>query len=248
MAEVELDRQDGVAVITLNAPTRRNALTVESALALIEIVEEVNRDTAIGSAILRASGDAFCAGADLALLRGAGAQPHTPESFSSLSTIYEAFLSVGRLKVPTIAVVHGSAVGAGLNLALATHVRLVTEATRLISGFARIGLHPGGGHFALLARAASRDAVAASALFSAEISGRRAVELGLAWALLEPEDIDAYAHDLARAAAADPALSRQMVQVFEIELGPPALPWSAAVHAERASQIWSFGRAGVPSR
>jgi len=55
--------------------------------------------------------------------------------------------------MPVIAAVRGAAVGAGYNLMLAADLRIVAEDARLISGFLRIGLHPGGGHFALLADA-----------------------------------------------------------------------------------------------
>ena len=65
---------------------------------------------------------------------------------------------VGELAPPTIAAIRGGAVGAGLNLALATDLRVVAEDAALLSGFIPIGLHPGGGHTALLGRLGSREA------------------------------------------------------------------------------------------
>ena len=99
--------------------------------------------------------------------------------------------------MPTIAAVLGAAVGAGINLMLATDLRIVAEDARLISGFLRIGLHPGGGHFGLLAGRAGAEAAAAAGIFGEEISGVRAVQLGLAWEALPAEQVEQRAAELA---------------------------------------------------
>src|SRR5260370_41114670 len=85
------------------------------------------------------------------------------------------------MEVPAVAAVRGAAVGAGINLMLATDLRIVAEDARLISGFLRIGVHPGGGHFGLLAARAGAETAAAAGIFGGEVSGLRAVQLGLAW-------------------------------------------------------------------
>src|SRR5207249_9322010 len=138
------------------------------------------------------------------------------------------------------AAVRGAAVGAGLNLALAADLRIVARDARLISGFARIGVHPGGGHFGLLTRAAGRQAAAAMGLFGCEVSGDRAVSLGLAWQAVDDAEVDAVAFDLARRAAADPPLAREMVASLRRQDGWPS--WDAGVAIERAPQLWSFRR------
>ena len=76
MAEIELERRDGgVAVLTLNAPARRNALTVEMAEALIAACEEIDADVAVGAVIVRGEGGYFCAGGDRDVLADAGRDP-----------------------------------------------------------------------------------------------------------------------------------------------------------------------------
>ena len=85
-----------------------------------------------------------------------GQDPAEDRRYTSLGGIYRAFTRVGQMQVPTIAAVRGAAVGAGINLMLATDLRIVADDARLISGFLRIGLHPGGGHFGLLAGRAWR--------------------------------------------------------------------------------------------
>jgi enoyl-CoA hydratase len=144
--------------------------------------------------------------------------------------------------MPTIAAVRGAAVGAGINLMLAADLRIVAEDARLISGFLRIGLHPGGGHFGLLAGRAGAEAAAAAGIFGEEISGLRAVQLGLAWEALPSERVEERAAELALRAAHDPQLARKATASLRTELGPPRLPWAAALEVERGAQLWSLRR------
>jgi enoyl-CoA hydratase len=125
---------------------------------------------------------------------------------------------------------------------LATDLRVVATSARIISGFARIGLHPGGGHFALLGRLAGREAAAGLSVFAQAIDGQRAVALGLAWECLPEAEVEPRAMHIAREVASDPALARATVQSFRLELGPPAVPWPVALEAERGSQMWSLKR------
>jgi enoyl-CoA hydratase len=242
--EIRYEVTDGVSVITLDAPDRRNALTPRMAAELVRALDEADADPAVGAVVVQ-GGPTFCAGAHLATLDDVKADPAADESYRAIEGIYDAFLRLGATKSPTVAAVRGAAVGAGVNLALAADVRIVAHDARLLSGFARIGLHPGGGHFALLARTAGREAAAAIGLFGREVSGSRAADLGLAWQAADDADVEPLALELARQAAADPALARSMVASFRQETEAPGLPWTAAVHVERAPQMWSFRRAAA---
>ena len=113
---------------------------------------------------------------------------------------------------------------------------------RIASGFLPIGLHPGGGHGALLGRAGSREAAAGLGLFGQRIDGEQAVALGLAWEAVDAADVDARARELAAVPAADPELARRTARSLRTVLGPPALPWAAALELERGSQMWSMRR------
>jgi enoyl-CoA hydratase len=242
MAEIELERRDdGIALITLNAPERRNALTVEMARALTVACEEVDADDAIGAVVVRANGF-FCAGGDRATLAAAGEDPADPERFTRMGAVYRSFARVGELAAPTIAAVRGGAVGAGLNLMLATDVRVVARDAKVISGFIPISLHPGGGHGALLGRTGAREAAAAMMLFGESIDGARAAELGFAWTAVDDAQVDETALALAATPARDPVLARRTAASLRAELGPPALPWPAALELERGSQMWSMRR------
>jgi enoyl-CoA hydratase len=241
MSEIRYEVSDGVAVVTLDAPARRNALTVAMAAELVAALDEADGDDRIGAVVI-GGGPSFCAGADRAVLAAAGADPAADGPFTDIEAIYQAFLRVGTVKTPTIAAIRGAAVGAGMNLALAPDLRVVAHDARLISGFLRIGLHPGGGHFTLLDRAAGHETAAAMGLFDAQLTGTRAVELGMAWLAVEDIAVDATAFDLAARAAADPALARRAAASFRRETNTPGTSWDVGVEVERSPQMWSMRR------
>lgn len=242
MSAVEIDVEEHVATITLNVPETRNALNDTVSRALIAACARIDADPNIGAAVVRGANGTFCSGAERGILAKAGEDPADADNYAALSTIYDAFVRVGALEVPTVAAVRGAAVGAGVNLLLATDLRVVASDARIISGFISMGLHPGGGHLTLLGRLAGREAAAAVALFGAEISGRRAVELGLAWESVGPDEVDDRAVELARRVAKDPELARRAVKSLRSELGPPGTSWPVAVDVERAAQMWSLRR------
>jgi enoyl-CoA hydratase len=242
-AEISIERRDGgVAILSLNAPERRNALTVAMAEELVEACEELDADRDVGAVVVRGEGGFFCAGGDRATLEAAGRDPADPKVYAGLGAVYRSFARVGELEAPTVAAVRGGAVGAGLNLMLATDVRIVARDAKIISGFIPIGLHPGGGHSALLGRTGSREAASAMALFGERIDGDLAADVGLAWAAVDDADVEATAVDLAGRAGADPELARRTAASLRTVLGPPPLPWPAALELERASQMWSMRR------
>lgn len=244
-AEIRVERDGGLAVLVLDAPDRRNALTVEMAQAMTAACDELDADPTVGAVVVTGAGPYFCAGGDRPTLADAGTDPADPERFTGMSAIYRAFTRVGELEPPTIAAIRGGAVGAGLNLALATDLRVVAEDAVIASGFIPIGLHPGGGHTALLARMGSRETASALALFGERVDGRRAVELGLAWKAVPADEVDAAARELARIPAADPELARRTTRSLRLSVGPPGLPWAAAHDAERSAQMWSMRRAAL---
>jgi enoyl-CoA hydratase len=240
--EVLLEVDAGVAVVTLNAPERRNALTPAMATELIAVFDEVDDREDVGALVVRGVGKSFCAGADVQTLADAGRDPADPDAYAGMGVIYDCFYRLGQVKAPTVAAVRGSAVGAGMNMLLAADLRIVARDVRLICGFLKRGLHPGGGHFVILSRLVGREAAAAMALFGEEINGERAVQLGLAWETLDDAAVEDRAMELATRAAKDPALARAAVGNFRKETGPPHVSWEVATQFERPAQMWSMRR------
>ncbi len=241
MNEIRLTVDHGVATITLAAPERRNALTAALARELVEACTAADADEEVGAVVVTGEGG-FCAGAERGLLKAATVDPLTDPVRRDLQSIYQAFVRVGQLAAPSIAAVTGAAVGAGLNLALATDLRIVATDARLLPGFLRLGVHPGGGHLVLLGRLAARETVAALGVFGEEISGTRARELGIAWEALPQARVIPRAQELARRVARDPQLAREMVSSLRLELGPPPISWAAALQVEATAQAWSLRR------
>jgi enoyl-CoA hydratase/carnithine racemase len=231
-----------VAIVTLNAPDRRNALTPGMASELIETFDEVDARPEIGALVVRAVGKSFCAGGDIATLTSAGRDPAAPGAYEGMGKIYDSFYRLGQVKVPTIAAVRGSAVGAGMNMLLAADLRIVANDARLLCGFLKRGMHPGGGHFVILSRLIGREAAAAMALFGEEINGDKAVQLGLAWQAVDDATVEEWAQELASRVAADPDLARAAVGNFRREVVNGAVTWDVAMQYERPAQMWSMRR------
>ncbi|MGQ0624932.1 MAG: enoyl-CoA hydratase-related protein [Sporichthyaceae bacterium] len=238
---VSLQVDGTVAIITLDDAATRNSLGGEVAQAFLAVIAEVAARTELAALVLRGANGAFCSGAPRPLLAAARANPGDPEIVAALQQVYACFIAVGTLELPVIACMRGAAVGAGVNLALAADVRIVSPQARMLSGFLRIGLHPGGGHFLLLERLAGPQTAVAMTLLGEEVKGQRLVDLGLAWQILPDEEVDARGLELARQVS-DGELVRAAMSTFRAQSSSRQLPWPTALKAEQAAQFWSMGR------
>lgn len=244
MAEIELEFDGPVAVMTMNAPARRNALSVQMVNALREACDRIDANPTVGAAVIRGAGGTFCAGAELKALSSISNDPASGESYAELSAIYGAFLRLGELTVPTVAAIRGAAVGAGLNLALVADLRIASPEAQFVTGFLRIGVHPGGGSLTLLERLVGREAAAALAIFGETLTGERAKELGAVWETVPDDHVESRALNIARNAAGDPELVRRTVASWRAETST-RLPVSLAAELERGPQMWSLRRRGT---
>ncbi|HVW41045.1 MAG TPA: enoyl-CoA hydratase [Amycolatopsis sp.] len=192
------ERVGKVAVITVDAPDRRNSLTQPLSAQLTEAVTDAQRDQDVHALIVTGTPPAFCAGADLSHLGMTGEE--------GLRAVYAGFLAVAQCPLPTIAAVGGAAVGAGLNLALATDVRLAGPRAKFIPRFLELGLHPGGGFTWMLQRAVGVQRARAMTLFGQSLDAAGALEAGLTMRTVDGthEDLLAAALELARPAAEAP--------------------------------------------
>src|SRR3954462_12468782 len=240
MEHVRLDRHDRVALVTLVDHERRNAMTLTMVNEIVETFDALEADDGIGAVVITGEAPAFCSGADVAAL-GSLSQGKDDGERREVRSIYEGFLRVLRSTLPTVAAVNGPAVGAGMNLALACHVRVAGESARFDTRFLRIGLHPGGGHAWMLERAVGPQTAAAMMLFGARLDGARAAEVGLAWACHPDDELVDRAVELAAGAASVPReLSAAAVETLR------EAPWQpdfdAAVASEVRRQAWSLGQ------
>ena len=187
---IELNYAGHVAEITLNNPEKRNVLDLTTSRALKSAVEEAVSRQETKVILLLAAGRAFCAGGSLDELLAA------QQDTSLLGKIYEGFLAVADCPLPTIAAVQGAAVGAGMNLALACDVRLVSPQASFDTRFLQLGIHCGGGHSWLLQRLLNWEQSINALLLGQVLRGEEAVAAGLALACVEQESLQARAHTL----------------------------------------------------
>ena len=172
MSKVLFEVRDNIALITLNNPQKRNMLTQQVCAQIVDYVQRAEAHPEVKALIVTGAGEVFCAGGQLKDL--------TPNQ-QVLEKIYSGFLAIANCSLPTIAAINGPAVGAGFNMAVACDVRIVTEAARFEPRFFGLGLHPGGGNTWMLRQIANWNTAAGMLLFSQSLSGREAVEKGLAW-------------------------------------------------------------------
>jgi len=240
MEHVRVEPHDGVALVTLVDRERRNAMTATMVDEIVATFDALEADSSVGAVVITGEAPAFCSGADVSAL-GALSNEQSEGGRRSITSIYEGFLRVMRSTLPTVAAVNGPAVGAGMNLALACHVRIAGASARFDTRFLRIGLHPGGGHAWMLDRAVGPQAAAAMVLFGARLDGARAAEVGLAWACHPDDELVERAIEFAAGAASIPR-ELSAAAAATLREAPWQPDFDAAVAAEVTRQAWSLGQ------
>ena len=221
-----------VALITVNDPERRNAVTAEMSQRLRAAVTQAEDDPGVHAVVLTGAGKAFCAGADLAALAAAGASA----AETGLQQLYDGFMAIGACRLPTIAAVNGAAVGAGLNLALAADVRIAGPGALFDARFQKLGIHPGGGATWMLQRAVGPQVARAALLFGRRFDAESAVRHGLA--LMLADDPVAAALELAAGPAAAP---REVVLATKATMRATASPGSVDDELHRSAMRTELG-------
>ena len=221
---------DGVAIVTLNDPERRNALNLDMVDEIVETFDRLEADTSVGAVVVTGTPPAFCAGADLGHLGGS--------QKAGLRSVYEGFLRVGRSPLPTLAAVNGAAVGAGMNLALVCDVRIAARRAKFDTRFLQLGLHPGGGHTWMYRRITGPQAVFATVIFGEVLNGQEAERIGLVWKCVDDDQLLDAAKEMAGRAAAAP---RELVIKTKSTIQDMAdiSEHDPAVNRELEPQIWS---------
>ena len=142
--ELLAELRDGVAILTLNRPGSRNALSDTLSPALRRSFAHIRDDADVRCVLLTGAGTAFCAGGDVKGMgsRGPSAVPRTPEEAVADLTERQRTLTgaLYALPQPTIAALPGPAAGAGLSIALACDLRIAAASAFVTTGFANVGL------------------------------------------------------------------------------------------------------------
>lgn len=239
MPLIEIEHHDAVAVLHLDDPTRRNALTLEMCDEITAACDALESDDTTGALVVTGRGKGFCAGADLSQLGDSRRD--------GLRRIYQGFLRIAESPLPTVAAVNGAAVGAGMNMALATDVRVASTDAYFDTRFLDLGIHPGGGHTWMLQRAVGRAAAEAMVVFGERVDGHTAARIGLCWDCVEPDRLLERAIGMAaRAASMPPELVGDVRATFDDTARIDA--HSDAVERELDPQVASMDRPAFAER
>jgi 2-(1,2-epoxy-1,2-dihydrophenyl)acetyl-CoA isomerase len=214
--DLRAEIDDGVAVITMNRPDRRNAFSQAMVSALGAVLAQVETDEAVGCVVLTGAGGAFCAGGDVKSMaappadRGDG----TGTGQSLDARIHRQRLNQratsGRLwsmPKPTIAAIGGPAAGAGLSLALACDLRYAVPGAMLTTAFARVAFAGDYGGTWFLTRLVGSSRAKELYYFSERLTAEEAQRLGIVNAIFPPADFEREVMDRARRLAHGPSIA-----------------------------------------
>ena len=198
---LEITHRGAVRTIIVNRPDKLNALNRDTLNELTLAFAQAAQDDAVRVVVLTGAGEkAFVAGADIAEMNG-----YTPVQAQAFSRTGQRLMSsIERLGKPVIACIQGFALGGGMELAMACHLRVASDKAKFGQPEINLGLIPGFGGTQRLLRLAGRGAALELCLTGAVINAQRAYELGLLTRLVTPEALDeavsALADQLAAAA------------------------------------------------
>ena len=190
LTQLRLERpRDGVVVLTLDNPDKRNAMSDEMTESWARAVDRIAADRGVRVVVVTGTGSAFCSGGNTGWI---ASEPDAEVDYlrRRMLPFYRSWLKIRDLEVPTIAAVNGPAIGAGLCLALACDVRYAVRGARFSAPFVRLGMHAGMGATHLLpdvvGEAAARDLL----LTGRTVDADEALSLGLVSRVLEPAEFD----------------------------------------------------------
>lgn len=190
---VRIERDGAVAVLTINRPETRNALSEDVIGALVGFLSGANADADLGCIILTGEGKAFSSGGNVKEMRDGG-HPMFEGSPLERQEGYRNHIQqlprlFDRLDVPVIAAVNGAAIGAGMDLATMCDIRVASTAARFAESFLRVGLVSGDGGAWYLPRVIGYARAIELAMTCRVLDAHEALRWGLASHVVEPDEL-----------------------------------------------------------
>jgi 2-(1,2-epoxy-1,2-dihydrophenyl)acetyl-CoA isomerase len=206
---VLVEKEGGIAAVTLNRPKALNALNQEVADALVAVLADLERDSDVRVVVVRGAGGTFMAGGDVKRFHEVASQGD-PEKLRDLfnaliSAVHRAILIMNRMPQPIIASVEGAVAGFGLSLAMAADLVVAAEGTRFTLAYSRIGTSPDGGSTYTLPRLVGSKKATEIALLSGVFDAAEAERLGLLNRVVPADSLEAETRKLAQRLARGPA-------------------------------------------
>ena len=217
---LETSNRGAVRTIVVNRPDKLNALNRDTLNELTLAFTQAAQDDAVRVVVLTGAGErAFVAGADIAEMNGYA--PIQAQAFSR--TGQRLMSSIERLGKPVVARIQGFALGGGMELAMACHLRIASEKAKFGQPEINLGLIPGFGGTQRLLRLAGRGAALELCLTGAVINAQRAYALGLVTRVVTAEALDEAVNTLADQLAAAAPLAAAGILDAVLQGGEMAL-------------------------
>ena len=226
--------EERVAHVVIDRPARRNAMdhaTLEALHAHARTIAELAAAGDVGAVVVAGRGETFSAGLDLADLARLATEQLTLADIAHIQAVLTAY---EELDVPVLAAIDGVCLGAGIQLALACHVRAVTGRASLGVLEPRWGLVPDLGASWRLPRLVGQGRTTELMLTARRVDAEEALAIGLAEIALDGDDALAAGHEVAAAWAAGPEVLRHLPRLVR---EAPALGREAALEAEARAQL-----------
>jgi enoyl-CoA hydratase/carnithine racemase len=211
MADLDYAVSGHIATITLNRPARKNAFTLPMVAQWAEHLRAAEQDPNVRAVVLTGTGNAFCSGVDLDSLADI---ERTPLAQQGLLTehVHHVAYAAEALSKPYLAAVNGTAVGAGMDMALMTDIRFAATSARFSEGYIRAGLVPGDGGCYFLPRVVG-SATALRLLWTGEfIDAAEALRLGIVSAVHPDDMLAEKVREFAEQLAGQPPVAVRMIK------------------------------------
>jgi len=195
---IEESEADGILYIRLNRPDKLNAFLEPMRARLSEILDSLRHRTEVRVCVITGAGRAFCAGGDIRVMKGIIANQEFDTVQEFLGWGRDVVTAIRSLPIPVIAAVNGPAAGAGMNLALACDIRLVSTEATFGETFINIGLVPDWGGTYFLPRLTNLGCALDLCLTGRIISAQEALTFGIANVLIPHEEFSERVHAYAQ--------------------------------------------------
>lgn len=207
-------QEDGIGILTLNAPEIFNGFSIELATETLAVLKEFEKDDNVKVIIINGKGPGFCAGGDLKSMmyyieNGDVAEDYFRPVLEMLANIAITIRKMGK---PVIASIHKAAAGVGFNFALACDFRIATENSVFVQSFVNLGIIPDMGGTYFLTEYVGPQKAMELAMLGTVVKAKDAYEMGLVTQVVGDDRLEEETIKFARKIAVGPPLSYQYVK------------------------------------
>lgn len=205
---VLLEKDENIAILTLNRPEQLNAINAPMRDQLYEYILAIRDDPTVDAVVIRGMGRGFCSGADLSEF---GTETHVIQK-RRIRLQVDLWEEMRKLSKPIATAMHGFAIGSGLELAMLCDFRFAAPATKLALPESQIGMIPAAGGTQSLPRLALQGAAINFALGGRRISAEEGYKMNIISRIIEEEDVSKAAVDFMKRITAPSPLTARWIK------------------------------------